>query len=813
MAQDRKSNPLTTIGITNRNDDKYEVVKDEVEQIRKFLGMYIGKEGTDGALHLLQEGTNNTVDECVNPRSKGNHIIIEFHEETGSFRIEDNGRGIPFERIEESCLEKHSTTKADRSEPWVKGLAGRNGVGMVAINALTKDFTVISKRDGYKKTVKFIKGKLQPEIPLEKLAKKSDTGTTFIFTPSENYLRGIINVESHMVEDYLRNMSYVIPEHIVIDYIGYLKDGNPKEPYVQTYQRQGIISDLKYLCSDTEVDPVEIKIVTDPFDLELCFSYSKTLDDMIIDSFANYIHTTERGTHESVVEDVICTFFTKEGRKDEKAKYKITAADCRKGLVAVVNCSHIDPSFEGQHKSKISNRDIIEDGKPALLKELSSYFERNPQSLRKIIAYLRLMAKLRVDASEQKSKAISEKKHRTFLDDSEIPGFENTSDRNYSGYTEVFFTEGKSAGDSINNAVNRKYQAIYKMRGPIDNVCGMTEKTALVKQIIRNIVEILGCGAGKTFDITKLRWNKVIILTDADIDGANLASLIINFIWRYMRGIITSGRLYVILPPFYLLDEKEYKKWTKKGNPWVYDIREYYHIINNAAVKMITLFEKVEDTENEYRKLSQKEAFSLLEMNADYLLELEALEKKSYCNPIFLEHICYASLLYNGDMSKMVDYIHEKFPELIYYPSDECFRGSYNGKHIDVIVDHVFFMNAKRFITILDRNNYLEYKLINQSKENDLAVTLTIGQIITLIRNQIVITVKQRYKGLGEAEAYILFLTTMNPKLRKLKRITVDNIDKVTETLDMLHGKSKENTKERRMLLEKTQISRFDIDN
>ena len=813
MGEDTKPNSLLKIGVTNRNDDKYEVVKDEVEQIRKFLGMYIGKEGTEGALHLLQEAANNNIDECVNPKSKGNHIIIEYNENTGTFRTEDNGRGIPFERIEESCLEKHSTTKAERTESWVKGLAGRNGVGMVAINALTKSFTVISKRDGYKKTVKFKKGKLQTEQDLEKIGKKSDTGTSFIFTPSEEYLRGAISVESYMVQDYLRYMSYVIPEHITIDYIGYLKDGNPDEPYVQTYKREGLISDLKYLCTEMEIDPVEIKVNTEPFDLEVCFSYNRNLDEMIIDSFANYIHTTEKGTHETAAEEAICTFFTKEGRKDEKAKYKITTADCRRGLVLIVNCSHMDPSFEGQHKSKISNRDILEEGKPALIAELTDYFEKNPSALRKIISYLRLVAKLRIDASAEKVKLISDKKHRTFIDDSEIPGFENTSDRNYTGYKEIFFAEGKSAGDSIMNAVNRKYQAVYKMRGPIDNVCGMTERTALTKQIIRYVVEILGCGAGKTFDITKLRWSKVIILTDADIDGANLASLIINFIWRYMRGIITSGRLYVILPPFYLLDADEYKKWAKNGNPWVYDIREYYRIINTAAVKMINIFEPIKDTDNEYRKLSQKESLALLEKNADYLLELEALEKKSYCNPILLEHICYAALMYRGDMTEIVKYIQLKLPELVYYPADECFRGSYNGKHVDLIADQVFFKNAKRFLTLLSRNEILEYQVTNQSKADDAPTLLTIGQILTLIHNQIVIRVKQRYKGLGEADAYILFLTTMNPKLRKLKRITADNVDKITETLDMLHGKGDNFRDQRRKVLDSTQISRFDIDN
>ena len=543
-------------GNATDKDEAFQIIEDELEQIRACLGMYISKTNTDAALHLIKEGVNNSIDECVIAKYKENRekfrIIVKLDEETRTIMIQDNGRGIPFDRIVDSCTKKHTSTKIDRTVPWIKGLAGRNGVGMVIMNAASDFMSVISTRDGYRKTVKFIDGELE-ELPVERLKTNEETGTCITFIPSEKRL-GKMDLTSDLVEDYLRCISYVLPKHIKIEYVAQLRGQDPKKPYITTFKHAGLVEDLKYLSSSLEFDPMEISFSTKPFDLQIVFSYDKTLDDIIIDSYCNYIHTTERGTHESAAQGAICNFFTREGRRlDPNSKYEITYADCRKGLVMAVNCSHEDPGFEGQHKTAVNNVDILKEGQPGLIEGLKSYFEANPAILRKVISYLRLIAKTRMEAN--KIKGVKQKEIKTFLDDLEIPGFRNITDRNSEGYSEIIFTEGKAAGSSILQANNPRYQAVFFMRGPIDNVHGMSYKTMMTKEMCRNIVRVLGCGAGPNFDITKLRWSKVIIMTDADIDGSNLASLMCNFIYRFMPDIILSGRLYIIIPPFYELDK------------------------------------------------------------------------------------------------------------------------------------------------------------------------------------------------------------------------------------------------------------------
>lgn len=798
------------IGIANANDDTYQIIENEFDQIRKAIGMYISKTGTEGALHLLKENVNNSIDELVNAKSNGNTIIVEFWEDDQKFRVQDDGRGIPFDRMVSSCTKKHSSTKIDRTVSWVKGLAGRNGVGLVITAATTSYMEMVSSRDGYRKTIRFIDGVMEKETKPEKLKNPHESGTSTIFAPSEAYLLGHIHITPDMVEDYLRCMSYVLPKHVKIEYVAHLKD--KKHPYTKTYKFLGIAEAVNHMSATLEFKPVVLEIESDNFDMDASFSYDKTVDEMQMDSYCNYIHTTEGGNHETVIISTLCSFFTREARKLEpNAKYEITYADCRKGLIVAVNCSHVDPAFEGQHKTKVTNQDVLDDAPAMLTESLAKYFDKDNGLLRKIIQYLRMVAKARLEAN--KIKGVKVAKNTTFIDDLAIPGFKNITDRHYSGYTEIFLTEGLSAGGSINNARNRKYQAILEMRGPINNIWSMSYEVMMTKPMCRNLVTVLGCGAGKYFDIAKLRWSRIILFTDADIDGANLSSLLICFIWKWMPDIITSGRLYLVTPPLYLLEEKDYKKLTKKTDNWIYNISEYYAIINNSAAEMLSIWEQTEAGKNAYLKMKKNDVKNLLNHNLEYLGELDALVKKSSTIPLLIEHVCYAKLLYGDDINQIIDYLHIYFPEVVYHPDDECLKGSYQGGYVNLIMDHIFFHSAKRFMYHLEKNRALMYGVGNRSDKSEAVEEMTLGQILSLIKSQVVLGVKQRYKGLGEADAYYLYIATMHPKFRKLKRIVISNEKEAENTLYMLHGENDKARELRRELLKATPISYFDIDN
>lgn len=395
-------------------------------------------------------------------------------------------------------------------------------VGLVVTAACSSYFSMTSYRGNESKTIEFIDGKLK-EGKVTKL-KTPQYGLVVKFIPSSKYLQGEVNLESYMIEDYLRRMSYIIRDDIKINLLMFTKnikkkDYLNKKPDVNIkYRRQGLAENVKYLSQTLEFNPVEVSSVSDDFDLELSFSYDKTIDDTIVNSYCNYVNTTEGGYHETVAQRAICDFFCREAKKlDPNNKFEVTFEDCKKGLIYVVNCRHVNPAYEGQHKSRVSNRDVLESGKRMLTDALYKYFNNNNALLRKIISYLRTIAKVRQEA--HKIKGVTPKKQTTFLDDNEIPMWYPLADRNWNGYCELIVAEGDSAAIAVDNARNSQYQAIFGLMGVVNNTHGLTpEKVIATCKVFRNFVTLIGTGIGKKFDITKMKYHKIIIESDADAD-------------------------------------------------------------------------------------------------------------------------------------------------------------------------------------------------------------------------------------------------------------------------------------------------------
>lgn len=310
-------------------------------------------------------------------------------------------------------------------------------VGLTITAALTDYMSVTTYRGNQSKTIEFIDGKLK-EHPVEKL-KKPQHGLSVKFIPSEKYL-GEIDLKMEMIEEFLRRFTYIIADGIKITFYG-IKNENEKM-ITRTYIHQGLGANVKFISESLEFPPIDIKFSNDDFDLSISFSYDRSLDEMIMNSYCNYIYTTEGGNHELATQRALCDFFSREAKKmDPNNKYEISYEDCKKGLIACVNCNHINPQFEGQHKTKMSNKDVLQDGKRGLTSELYKYFNgANNAQLRKIISYLRQISKARMEAN--KIKGVSTKKKTTFVDDAALKGFTNISDRNYSGYKELIITEG-----------------------------------------------------------------------------------------------------------------------------------------------------------------------------------------------------------------------------------------------------------------------------------------------------------------------------------------------------------------------------------
>lgn len=812
------------------NDDVYTYRSNEFEQIRGSLGMYVGstEDGT-GSMHLVNEITANSLDECINPNSPGDTIFFTFMEKPQKFIIEDNGRGIPHEILLDVISKKHYSTKFNREFSHYSG--GQNGVGTTITAALSDHYLVTSYRNGIARTVYTLDDQLVDGG--EKKCKPDKHGTYTEFIPSQKWL-GKYNLTVDDVEAYLRSLSYVLPPKVKIKFLSINKKGKEE---AKTIKPMGIVSDVEYISQSLDFNPIYIRIPeiviekddadAEYFRLEFAFSYDRNIDDAVVDSFCNYLHTKEGGTHENVCLQAISTFFVRQAKElDPNNKYEVISDDCKKGLILCVNCDHSNPKFEGQHKSKVDQKNIVQYGRKPIIQALEKFFETNNGLLRKIIMYLRQMAKIRQEAHKIKSTTI--KKMSTFLDDAEMKFFTNVSDRNYNGYKELFLAEGLSAVAAVGSARNVKCQGIYAITGVVANTFNMTTEQVMQNPTYQTLVKILGCGIGKDFDISKLKWSAIIIATDADVDGHNIKSLLCVFFAKHMPEIIRSGKLYVVMPPLYRLSPKDMKKFNLSRD-YLFDKNEYYaiyhkNIVENLKLAMVTPKTKTDiiKGKGEVVELNKKDGIHMLHQTVDYLDELRGLVKRSACPMEVLEYICYFWVMAShapGDrMSLFEEMVHKKFPELHYDSVYQSIIGSYKGENIALIVDDIFQKMARRMFRLIDEapTFYILVKKRHASKTDpqpDNWDLMSYGQFLEMCDGAFQVDVEQRYKGLGESDASMIFPSMMNPKTRRLIRLTMDDIPAAIEVMNLLHGDGEKLREARRDLLRNADITLQDIDN
>ena len=815
-------------------DDKFVQIDDEFEQIQTFTGMYMSATGEHGALHMAKEVINNSIDELTNPECasiENKKIDIMVDETSNEYIIADNGRGVPFDVIVPSLTKKHGSTKIGRTVNRYS--AGQNGIGLKLTVALSDYFSMVTYRGNEYKIVEFNQCNINEHAPEKN--KKNKHGTVVKFRPSEKYL-GKIDVKSELVEDWVRRLSYLIPEGITMKFVG-IKKGS-EGSINKKFMHKTLIDNVEYLSPSLEFNPILIEsnevTYKDENDLEnnmiakFAFSYDKNIDGELIDGYCNYVHNVDGGYHIDACKRALCDFLVKESKKaDPNNKYEIISDDCKKGLIMAVNFMHTNPCFGGQSKDKVENKSILKEGRALISKELKKYFDNNNALLKKIINYLRQVAKVRLQSN--KIRGITAKKSTTFLEDAEIQGFYNISDRNYSGYTELYITEGDSASGAVLNVRNPKFQAVLSIFGVIDNTIGMNINHAMQKQTIKNLIRVLGCGIGSSFDITKLRWNRIIIETDADIDGHNITSNLSAFFCDHMPELVEGGFIYKSVPPLYLFKEKTIKKYGIKGH--LFEKKDYFKLYDEIIAKNVEIMydpksDKFIDSGLHDPIMSKKEKLHWLELNKDYLTALKKIIKRTGYDELneyffIIEKICMTLLdviMRYGDenydfievLTLFKELIESKFNELKFDLEDQVLEGSYKGLPIAIIIDNLFMKNASELLEILSKNISYNVGLKKKDSNDDFAI-YTIGQALLLLDNKFTLDIDQRFKGLGEIESELMFKTVLNPLYRRLIKLTMDDKNKVMETVYLLHGKK--NPDKRRELLDSIRITYDDIDN
>ncbi len=515
-------------------------VLDDLEAVRKRPGMYIGGIGVRGLHHLLWEVVDNAVDEAL--AGYCDTIKVSLHKD-GSASVEDNGRGIPTEMHElgKSALEivmtkLHAGGKFSKKVYRVSG--GLHGVGVSVVNALSEWLEVWVKRNGKIYYQKYQRGK--PVTELKVLGETDEHGTTVRFKPDRTIFE-TTEFKYEIVAQRLKELAYLNRGLKII-----LVDEREGKEEVFHFE-DGIIGLVRSLNKNRKPlhEPIYIETTKDGVSVEVAIQFTDS-DVENIQAFANNINTSEGGSHVIGFRAGLTRAVNEYGKKHLKKFEPVTGVDIREGLTAVISVKVPEPQFEGQTKTKLTNSDVKTVVESAVYSGVLKWLEENPAQAETLLNKFILNKKAREAA--KRAKELVKKKNELVTT---LPGkLADCSSKNPEE-RELFIVEGESAGGSAKQARDRRFQAILPIKGKIINVEKAGMARVLKNDEIKAIISAIGAGIGKDFDITKTRYRRIIIMTDADVDGAHIRTLLLTFFYRYMRPLIESGYLYIAQPPLY----------------------------------------------------------------------------------------------------------------------------------------------------------------------------------------------------------------------------------------------------------------------
>lgn len=548
-------------------------VLEGLEAVRKRPAMYIGDTGIKGLHHLVYEVIDNSIDEAMVGHCDTIELIIN---EDNSVTVADNGRGIPtgmHEKEQRSALEVvmtvlHAGGKFDKDSYKVSG--GLHGVGVSCVNALSTDLKVEVRREGKMFIQEYQKGK--PLYPVKMVGESDITGTTVTFTPDDTIFQ-TTEFKFEILAARLRELSFLNRgiKLTLKDMRELVENGNGGQPrYEEFFSDRGLVEFVEYLDVNRErLTEKAIYITTDKYEspVELALQYNTSFSENV-HSYVNNINTIEGGTHLAGFRRGLTRTLKKyaeDSGMTAKLKFDINGDDFREGLTAVISVKVQEPQFEGQTKTKLGNTEVMGSVDMAVSSALSNYLEENPKDAKIIVQKVILAATARHAA--RKARELVQRKN--VLSGSGLPGkLADCADKDPSN-TEIYLVEGDSAGGTAKQGRDRKFQAILPLRGKILNVEKAMAHRIFDSEEIKNIFTALGVTIGteedsKALNVNGLRYNKVIIMTDADVDGSHITTLIMTFFFRYMVELIKNGNIYIATPPLYLVKKGKSEKycWT-----------------------------------------------------------------------------------------------------------------------------------------------------------------------------------------------------------------------------------------------------------
>ncbi len=732
-----------------------------LEAVRKRPGMYIGDTNIGGLHHLIYEVVDNSIDEAM--AGFCDDIEVEITNE-GSVIISDNGRGIPVdihptEKIPAATVVLtvlHAGGKFDKDSYKVSG--GLHGVGISVVNALSKKLILTIKKDGNVYRQEFAKG--IPTTNLEIIKTTNRSGTTIEFWPDETIFE-TIEFEKKILITRFKELAYLNPK-IVIN----LKDqrDGTKEKFHFEGGLDQFVNDLNK--KDVVAKSVFFSESVEDLEIDFALLYNTSYEEKVF-SFVNNIKTPEGGTHEAGFRGgltrAITTYITENASAREK-DMKILGEDVREGLIAIVSVKVPEPQFEGQTKGKLGSSYVRPLVQKMVFENLAKYFEENPNEAKAIMAKALMAARGREAA--KRARDLTRKKDNFSV--GTLPGKLADCQSKDPEISEIYLVEGDSAGGSAKQGRDRVFQAILPLRGKILNVEKARIDRILSSEEIKNMITAFGCGIGEEFDIEKLRYHKIIIMTDADVDGSHIQTLLLTFFFRFLKPLVEGGYIYLAQPPLF-----RYKKGKKE-----------IYLKDEKALNEFLIETGIEGVN--FEGIGNKDLISYLKLVARYRSLLNELQKRySVITAIryMIENEDLAGYENNKIYEILKNYLESKgYNILNAYVNEnsvQIYVQTESGLE-EIVIDDNLFENY-----IFEEAIYV-YRQISQREFN-------FGRDFIEVLDEIEKNAKkgayiQRYKGLGEMNPEQLWETTMSPENRNLFQIKIEDAKSASETFNLFMG-------------------------
>lgn len=734
-----------------------------LEAVRKRPGMYIGDTNSGGLHHMIYEVVDNSIDEAMAGHCDRINITLTME---GSAIIEDNGRGIPVdihptENLPAATLvltTLHAGGKFDQDTYKVSG--GLHGVGVSVVNALSKRLIMTIHKNGNIYRQEFAKG--IPQSELEIIGKSEAHGTTIEFFPDGEVME-VLEFDAQILIRRFKEMAY-LNHNITICF---------KDERTQLEEVYHFDGGLRQFIEDVNTKPLISTIIgfeanEQDTEIEIALAYNEGYDEKVL-SFVNNIRTPDGGTHEAGfragLSRAIMNYIEANASAREKDS-KVTGDDVREGLVAIISTKVIDPQFEGQTKGKLGSSFVKPLVQKLTYEKLSKFFEENPSEARVIMQKAIMAARGREAA--KKARDLTRKKESFSV--GTLPGKLADCQSKDPALSEIYLVEGDSAGGSAKQGRDRAFQAILPLRGKILNV----EKSRLDKILksdeIKNMITAFGCGIGDEFNIEKLRYHKIIIMTDADVDGSHIQTLLMTFFYRYLKPLVENGHIYIAQPPLY-----RYKKGKKE-----------IYLKDERALSEYLIENGIENFS--FEGIGNKELLEILKFISHYRAILKELEKRYPMVEVvryLVENENLDSLPLEKLAQSIESYLTSKACNILNKTATQEQITLYVQTKVGLVelgINDTLFMD-----NFFQEARYIYQKIADRDldflKDEDLIAFLE--KIEESAKKDAYI---QRYKGLGEMNPDQLWETTMTPANRTLLRVKIDNDASTDEIFTLFMG-------------------------